>query len=150
MNGGRRLQMGVAGGAGAPGAFCGPGGGMSRKATTPGASRRGPGVALGLFLPWSRGGGLDLLDRPCQAHHLNCCSGSTSSCESAAQFSLEYTGGVGGCTGLHTHPRASAHAHTRTHAHTQEHTCVQAPQRFLEGPVFCFCSAFLTVLFPSP
>ena len=35
------------GGAGAPGAFCGAGGGMSRKAATPGESRRAPGVGPG-------------------------------------------------------------------------------------------------------
>ena len=44
-NGDRCLQMG--GGAGAPGPLCGAGGGMSRKASTLGVSRRGPGVGPG-------------------------------------------------------------------------------------------------------
>lgn len=137
------------GGAGAPGAFCRAGGGMSRRPQ--GRAGGPPAWALGLFLPWSRGGGLDLLDRPCQAHRLSCCSGSVSSCESgsrAVQFRIQ-----GGSWGVHwpaysptckcTRPRTHTHAHTRAHVCT----CTTALHG---GAGVLLCSAFLTVLFSSP
>ena len=51
------------------------------------------------------------------------------------------------CILTHMQGHMPTHAHTRTHKSTRVY---MHTQRFMEGPVFCFCSAFLTVLFASP
>lgn len=50
------------------------------------------------------------------------------------------------CILTHMQGHMPTHAHTRTHKSTRVY---MHTQRFMEGPVFCFCSAFLTVLFAS-
>ena len=43
-----------------------------------------------------------------------------------------------GCTGLHTHPHASAHAHTCTHAHTRAHVCTRTHSASWRGRLSAF------------